>query len=154
MMVKKETSSSSHGVFEDFDNDDGDNGRIKAMIGITAARCPNSQVIVEEGTAGTGGVDEEGEQKQFRKGLGKRMDDASGTNRVFTSSTTAVMHNQQQQQQRPVMYVSVPSIIGASGASQGLDALSISQQAEIARNALQDNVRRLKKNGLKSNVRM
>ncbi|KAJ9179615.1 hypothetical protein P3X46_011385 [Hevea brasiliensis] len=150
MIGKKETSSSSHGVFEDFDNDDGDNGRIKAMIGITAARCPNSQVIVEEGTAGTGGVDEEDEedkiweQEQFRKGLGKRMDDASGTNRVFTSSTTAVMHNQQQQQQRPVMYVSVPSIIGASGASQGLDALSISQQAEIARNALQDNVRRLK----------
>ncbi|KAF2312321.1 hypothetical protein GH714_034199 [Hevea brasiliensis] len=109
MIGKKETSSSTHGVFEDFDNDGDDNGHIKAMIGITAARYPNSQVIVEDGTGGVDDEDEEDkmwEEEQFRKGLGKRMDDGS--------------------------------------ASQGLDALSIPQQAEIATKALQDNIRRLK----------
>ncbi|KAJ9190640.1 hypothetical protein P3X46_001820 [Hevea brasiliensis] len=149
MIGKKETSSSSHGVFEDFDNDGDDNGHIKAMIGITAARYPNSQVIVEDGTGGVDDEDEEDkmwEEEQFRKGLGKRMDDGSGTNRVFTSGTTSVVQNQQPQQQlqRPVMYGSFPSIGGASVASQGLDALSIPQQAEIATKALQDNIRRLK----------
>lgn len=150
MIGKKETSSSGHGVFEDFDNDGDDNGRIKGMTGITAARYHNNQVTMEEGTGGVDDEDEEDkiwEEEQFRKGLGKRMDDVSGTNRVFTSSTTALLQNQQpqqQQQQRPVMYGSVPSIGGSSVASQGSDALSIPQQAEIARKALQDNVRRLK----------
>jgi GC-rich sequence DNA-binding factor len=50
-----------------------------------------------------------------------------------------------QPQQRPTPgYGSIPSIGGAFGSSQGLDVLSIPQQADIAKKALQDNLRRLK----------
>uniref|UniRef100_A0A2N9FJZ4 Uncharacterized protein n=1 Tax=Fagus sylvatica TaxID=28930 RepID=A0A2N9FJZ4_FAGSY len=56
-----------------------------------------------------------------------------------------------QQQQQKFVYPAMPSVSGgpsiggAIGVSQGLDAMiSIPQQAEIAKKALQDNVRRLK----------
>ncbi|GMY39294.1 Protein transport protein Sec24-like, partial [Fagus crenata] len=89
------------------------------------------------------------EEEQFRKGLGKRMDD--GTSRVaVTASVIPVVQSVQQQQQKFV-YLAMPSVSGgpsiggAIGVSQGLDAMiSIPQQAEIAKKALQDNVRRLK----------
>ncbi|KAK9277731.1 hypothetical protein L1049_007278 [Liquidambar formosana] len=70
------------------------------------------------------------EEEQFRKGLGKRMDDGSSRMRPVYSSVSSV---------------SVPpSIGGVIGVSQGLDVMSISRQAEIARKALQENARRLK----------
>ncbi|KAA3479237.1 PAX3 and PAX7-binding protein 1 [Gossypium australe] len=101
------------------------------------------------------------EEEQFRKGLGKRLDDASN-GVVISSNTTAgvaMVHNMPQQHQKRFGYStmasygsmmpSVPpapssSIVGAAGASQGLDVASISQQAEIAKKALQENLRRLK----------
>ncbi|KAJ6349692.1 hypothetical protein OIU78_005996 [Salix suchowensis] len=50
-----------------------------------------------------------------------------------------------QPQQRPTpAYGSISSIGGAFGSSQGLDVLSFPQQADIAKKALQDNLRRLK----------
>ncbi|KAG8481815.1 hypothetical protein CXB51_026403 [Gossypium anomalum] len=101
------------------------------------------------------------EEEQFRKGLGKRLDDASN-GVVISSNTTAgvaMVHNMPQQHQKRFGYStmasygsmmpSVPpapssSIVGAAGASQGLDVASISQQAENAKKALQENLRRLK----------
>ncbi|TYJ13613.1 hypothetical protein E1A91_A10G062900v1 [Gossypium mustelinum] len=101
------------------------------------------------------------EEEQFRKGLGKRLDDASN-GVVISSNTTAgvaMIHNMPQQHQKRFGYStiasygsmmpSVPptpssSIVGAAGASQGLDVASIPQQAEIAKKALQENLRRLK----------
>ncbi|KAI4313972.1 hypothetical protein L6164_026915 [Bauhinia variegata] len=90
------------------------------------------------------------EEEQFRKGLGKRMDD--GSTRVGSSNIPVVQGAQQQKLVRPAAtaYSSVPNaslsqnIGGAIGASQGLDAMSISQQAEVAKNSLLENVRRLK----------
>ncbi|XP_022716346.1 transcriptional repressor ILP1 isoform X1 [Durio zibethinus] len=103
------------------------------------------------------------EEEQFRKGLGKRLDD--GSNRVVSSSSSnnragvAMVHDMQQQHQKGFGYSTMASyglmmpsvspappssILGATGASQGLDVTSISQQAEIAKKALQENVRRLK----------
>ena len=90
------------------------------------------------------------EEEQFRKGSGKRMDDGTSRVAVTASSVVPVVQSVQQQQQKfvyPAM-LSVsgrPSIGGAIGVSQGLDAMiSVPQQAEIAKKALQDNVRRLK----------
>ncbi|KAE8723431.1 RAB geranylgeranyl transferase beta subunit 1 [Hibiscus syriacus] len=101
------------------------------------------------------------EEEQFRKGLGKRLDDSS--NRVVISSSTtagvAMVHNMPQQHQKTFGYSTMASygsvalsvsqappssIDGAAGASQALDVPSISQQAEIAKKALQENVIRLK----------
>ncbi|KAK8572672.1 hypothetical protein V6N12_028719 [Hibiscus sabdariffa] len=101
------------------------------------------------------------EEEQFRKGLGKRLEDCS--NRVGISSNAtagvAIVHNMPQQHQKrfgcstmasyglvmPSVSSAPPSsIIGAAGASQGLDVPSISEQAEIAKKALQENVIRLK----------
>jgi hypothetical protein len=90
------------------------------------------------------------EEEQFRKGLGKRMDDGTSRVAVTASSVVPVVQSVQQQQQKFV-YPAMPSVSGgpsiggAIGVSQGLDAMiSIPQQAEIAKKALQDNVRRLK----------
>ncbi|XWS20633.1 hypothetical protein CRYUN_Cryun31cG0119400 [Craigia yunnanensis] len=101
------------------------------------------------------------EEEQFRKGLGKRLDD--GSNRVVSSSNNtagvSMVHNMQLQHQTRHGYSTVASygsmmpsvsptpsssIVGAAGASQGLDVTSISQQAEIAKKALQENFRRIK----------
>ncbi|XVE91071.1 hypothetical protein DITRI_Ditri20bG0126600 [Diplodiscus trichospermus] len=95
------------------------------------------------------------EEEQFRKGLGKRLDD--GSNRVVSSSNNpagvAMFHNTQQQHQKMYGYSTMasygsmmPSVSPApsAGASQGLDGMSISQQAEIAKKAIQENLKRLK----------
>lgn len=92
------------------------------------------------------------EEEQFRKGLGKRMDDGS----TMVGSNICVVQSVPNQN---LLYPAVPgytstvqpsvsaglSIGGAVGASyQGLDVMPVSQQAEIARKALLDNMRRLK----------
>ncbi|PON75389.1 GC-rich sequence DNA-binding factor [Parasponia andersonii] len=85
------------------------------------------------------------EEEQFRKGLGKRVDD--GVARAVGNVVPVVHSVPQQKFMHPAVSQNVPastSIGGAVGASQGLGMMSISQQAEIARKALQDNVRRLK----------
>lgn len=92
------------------------------------------------------------EEEQFKKGLGKRMDD--GPVRITSNSSVSVsmLHTVQQQQKYiyptpvygPQPNLSVPpSIGGAVGVSNGLDVISLSQQAEVARKALHENVKRL-----------
>ncbi|XP_059453249.1 transcriptional repressor ILP1 isoform X2 [Corylus avellana] len=129
-----ETKKTKKGVFED---DDGD-------------ERATSVHLAKDSENGEEDKDEEEkiwEEEQFRKGLGKRMDD--GTSRVAVTATVPVVHSLQQH--NSVYPASVPSAVGAAsiggaiGASQGLDALmSIPQQAEVARKALQESVRRLK----------
>ncbi|KAH9624477.1 hypothetical protein KSS87_000847 [Heliosperma pusillum] len=89
------------------------------------------------------------EEEQFRKGLGKRMDDGSA----------GVSRNVQVQSAQPQSYGYVavnsyssaaslpagpPSIGGAFGGMQGIGTVSISQQAQIAKQALKENFSRLK----------
>lgn len=91
------------------------------------------------------------EEEQFRKGLGKRMDD--GSSRVVTTTVPVVQSVHQQNmmyQAAPAAYHSVsgassgPSIGGTIGSLPGLDVVSISQQAELSKKALHESVRRLK----------
>ncbi|KAK4263748.1 hypothetical protein QN277_029123 [Acacia crassicarpa] len=91
------------------------------------------------------------EEEQFRKGLGKRMDE--GSNARVGSSDVPVSQGAQQQKFTPSVATAYsatssasisPSIGGAIGTSPVLDVMSFSQQAEIAKKAMQDNVRRLK----------
>ncbi|MED6118515.1 hypothetical protein PIB30_003260 [Stylosanthes scabra] len=142
MFGEKKKDAGKKGVFEDVDVDE----RLK----------------VKKGDEDVGyGYDEEDEEEkmweeeQVRKGLGKRIDEGSG--RVSSGANNVpVVHVQQHQQHKfigpsvgtgygTVPGVSVsPSIGGAIGATPALDVVSISQQAEIAKKALQDNVKRLK----------
>lgn len=88
------------------------------------------------------------EEEQFRKGLGKRMDDGSG--RAVPTSVPVVQSTQPQKiiypAPAPASSVGVPpSNIGVVfGALQSLNVMSISQQAELARKAMQDHMKRLK----------
>jgi GC-rich sequence DNA-binding factor len=95
------------------------------------------------------------EEEQFRKGLGKRMDE--GPSRVVVGDVPVVQVTQQPNFVVPSaanVYGAVPnvaaatlantSIGGAIPATPALDVIPISQQAEIAKRALLDNVRRLK----------
>ena len=129
-----DTKKTKKGVFED---DDGD-------------ERATSVHFAKDSENGEEDEDEEEkiwEEEQFRKGLGKRMDD--GTSRVAVTATVPVVHSLQQH--NSVYPATVPSAVGAAsiggaiGPSEGLDALmSIPQQAEVARKALQESVRRLK----------
>ncbi|KAJ7943212.1 GC-rich sequence DNA-binding factor 1-like protein [Quillaja saponaria] len=83
------------------------------------------------------------EEEQFRKGLGKRTGD--GSTRVGSSDAPVVQVVQQQKFIHPdarTVYGSVPSatvcpsIRRAVSASQGLDMMPISHQAEVAKKAL------------------
>ncbi|THG11309.1 hypothetical protein TEA_014279 [Camellia sinensis var. sinensis] len=102
-----------------------------------------------------GGDDEDEEDKiweeeQFRKGLGKRVDDSSS--RVVVNNSVPVVQSVPQQNYTyppaPASFSSVPSVApsigGAVGGFPGLDVMPISQQAEITKKALHDNLRRLK----------
>ncbi|CAL5399571.1 unnamed protein product [Camellia sinensis] len=102
-----------------------------------------------------GGDDEDEEDKiweeeQFRKGLGKRVDDSSS--RVVVNNSVPVVQSVPQQNYTyppaAASYSSVPSVApsigGAVGGFPGLDVMPISQQAEITKKALHDNLRRLK----------
>lgn len=90
------------------------------------------------------------EEEQFRKGLGKRVDD--GSVRVVSTGAPVVQSVPQQNFIYPTTagYSSAqsvavsPSIGGAISASHGLGVMSISQQAEVARKAMEENVTRLK----------
>lgn len=148
------------GVFDaaaDDDEDDDDDRSIKAKA-LAMMGTHQHHVVVDDGNVAAAASvvhDEEDEEdriweeEQFRKGLGKRMDDASApiANRALASTAGAAASSTipMQPQQRPTpAYGSIPSIGGAFGSSQGLDVLSIPQQADIAKKALQDNLRRLK----------
>lgn len=132
-MFGEKTESTKKGVFEDVD------GR-----GLYGGLRKDDELEDEDEE------DKIWEEEQVRKGLGKRMDD--GSSRVVSSNAPMLHTVQQQKYVYPsaAMYSSVPtassapSIGGVYGATQGLDVMSISQQAEIARKALQENARRLK----------
>ncbi|XP_020219031.1 transcriptional repressor ILP1 [Cajanus cajan] len=93
------------------------------------------------------------EEEQFRKGLGKRMDEGSGRVDVpvvqgaqqhkFVVPSAASVYGGVPSAAAGAASVS-PSIGGAIDSMPALDVMPISQQAEIARKALVDNVRRLK----------
>uniref|UniRef100_A0A7C9AF43 GCF C-terminal domain-containing protein n=1 Tax=Opuntia streptacantha TaxID=393608 RepID=A0A7C9AF43_OPUST len=90
------------------------------------------------------------EEEQFRKGLGKRMDEGAGAvSRTVTTAPSA--QPQSYMYATPVSYSSVastpagpPSIGGVIGGLPMGETMSISQQAEIAKQALRDNMRRLR----------
>ncbi|GLT95290.1 hypothetical protein SLE2022_129820 [Rubroshorea leprosula] len=92
------------------------------------------------------------EEEQFKKGLGKRVDDGS----VTTGTGVSTIQNIQQQQQqhrsgymypRTSVYGPVPSLQSVPpttiGGAVG-DVKSISDQAEIAKRAIHDNLSRIK----------
>ncbi|KAJ6767464.1 GC-RICH SEQUENCE DNA-BINDING FACTOR [Salix koriyanagi] len=153
-------SATHGGVFDataDEDEDDDDDRSIKAKA-LAMMGTHQHNVVVDNGNAASAAAssvvhDEEDEEdriweeEQFRKGLGKRMDDASvpNANRALANASAASSTIPMQPQQRPTpAYGSISSIGGAFGSSQGLDVLSFPQQADIAKKALQDNLRRLK----------
>uniref|UniRef100_A0A6N2LR96 GCF C-terminal domain-containing protein n=1 Tax=Salix viminalis TaxID=40686 RepID=A0A6N2LR96_SALVM len=158
-------SATHGGVFDataDEDEDDDDDRSIKAKT-LAMMGTHQHNVVVDNGNAASAAAassasssvvhDEEDEEdriweeEQFRKGLGKRMDDASApnANRALANASAASSTIPMQPQQRPTpAYGSISSIGGAFGSSQGLDVLSFPQQADIAKKALQDNLRRLK----------
>ncbi|XP_057536885.1 transcriptional repressor ILP1 [Amaranthus tricolor] len=87
------------------------------------------------------------EEEQFRKGLGKRMDEGS----TAVSRNASAVQPQSYVYTGPVSYSSIPhvpagppSIGGAISGVQAVGTLSISQQATIAKQAFQDNLKRLK----------
>ncbi|ESQ40809.1 hypothetical protein EUTSA_v10012615mg [Eutrema salsugineum] len=91
------------------------------------------------------------EEEQFKKGIGKRMDE--GSNRTANSSGIGVpLHPQQ----KPQMYAYHPGTPLASvpnvtiGPASSVDTLPMSQQAELAKKALLDNVKRLKESHAKT----
>ncbi|KAJ1406202.1 Pre-mRNA-splicing factor Ntr2 [Sesbania bispinosa] len=139
-MFGEKVEGGKKGVFEDVD-ERGVDGRFKG------------------GEGGEGEEEEDEEEKmweeeQFRKGLGKRMDEGSA--RVGASDVPVVQGAQQHKfvvSSAATVFGAVPTAAAASvspsigGAIQvpsALDVTSISQQAEIAKKALLDNVRRLK----------
>lgn len=102
------------------------------------------------------------EEEQVRKGLGKRLDDTSSIG-VSTSSgggsgsgvaqglhqqklwdSTAGLSSTYPSKQTSASGFSALNIGGAVGGGPGFDAVSISQQAELAKKALSENLRRLK----------
>ncbi|KAF7148016.1 hypothetical protein RHSIM_Rhsim03G0238800 [Rhododendron simsii] len=128
-----------------FDNDDGVGERVVAMEGVGFRK----EVVDEEEE------DKIWEEEQFRKGLGKRMDEASssGGRVVGTSSNSVALPvvaqsiiPQQKYAYAPAVasYPSVPSIGGVVGGLPGLEVMSIPQQAEVAKKALHDNLKRMK----------
>ncbi|EEF49657.1 transcriptional repressor ILP1 [Ricinus communis] len=125
MIGKKDnTTPTTHAVFQDFDNGN------------------DSHVIAEETVVND--EDEEDkiwEEEQFRKALGKRMDDpSSSTPSLFPTPSTSTITTTNNHRHSHI----VPTIGGAFGPTPGLDALSVPQQSHIARKALLDNLTRLK----------
>ncbi|XP_057962728.1 transcriptional repressor ILP1 [Malania oleifera] len=132
-MFGEQMDSGKKGVFEDVDE------RVKD-VGLTKGGERQDEDEDEE--------EKIWEEEQFKKGLGKRMDDGSG--RAMSSAVPVVQVTQQQKIIYPAVVHSSessvaipPNIGGAIGSLHGLDGMPISQQAELARKALQENVRRL-----------
>ncbi|KAG7554614.1 GC-rich sequence DNA-binding factor-like domain [Arabidopsis suecica] len=98
------------------------------------------------------------EEEQFKKGIGKRMDE--GSHRTVTSNGIGVpLHSNQQSlpQQQPQMYAyhagtPMPNVSVAPtiGPATSVDTLPMSQQAELAKKALKNNVKKLKESHAKT----
>ncbi|KAL6193011.1 hypothetical protein ACLB2K_034096 [Fragaria x ananassa] len=132
-----EKMENKKGVFEDVDGTEVDGG------------LRRESVVVED--------DEDEEEKiweeeQFRKGLGKRVDNDGAS--LGVSASVPRVHSAAPQPKASYNSIAgyslaqslagVASIGGATGASQGSNALSINEQSEIAQKALLENVRKLK----------
>lgn len=140
----EKVDSGKKGVFEDFE-----------------------QRVIEKDAGVESGDDEDDEDKmweeeQVRKGLGKRLDEASSrgvSSNNGVGGGANVVHSVNQQKvwdsaagsnsiysskQSSVAAASGLSIGGAAGVLPGFDAVSLSQQAELSKKALQESVRRLK----------
>jgi GC-rich sequence DNA-binding factor len=104
----------------------------------TAAATP-SHVVVDDDDE----EERKWEEEQFRKGIGRRMDDAS-TQRS-ANGVPAAMQVQPQPFGYPVSshyQPSLSSVVPAASvfASGTTEFLSIAQQADVANKALQDNI--------------
>lgn len=140
MIGTKVRSSTSHyqeaaaGVFQAVDSADADSSSSVAKV-TSSRRYPD-----------LGPEDEDDEEKdneiwedeQCRKALGKRLDDH------HHHLPSATSHPPVASASRPLV---IPSI---GGASQPLQALSISEQAQLAMNALHDNFKRIKESHAKT----
>ncbi|KAK9697116.1 hypothetical protein RND81_08G016000 [Saponaria officinalis] len=85
------------------------------------------------------------EEEQFRKGLGKRMDDGNvGSVNVQAQSVQQQGYSVSYSSVGNVVNGAVPSIGGAVGGTMGFGSVSISEQAEVAKKALHSNMIRLK----------
>lgn len=150
---------SNHGAAEGLSDEEPENVSRIALIGEKKDGGKKGVFDLEERGVDLGLRKEDGEEEdedeeekiweeeQFRKGLGKRVDDG------LSNVVPVVQSVPQQKFVHPAVSQSVPATtsIGGTlgvgvggGASYGLGMMSISQQAEIARKAMQDNVRRLK----------
>ncbi|KAF8115681.1 hypothetical protein N665_0025s0141 [Sinapis alba] len=90
------------------------------------------------------------EEEQFKKGIGKRMDE--GSNRIASSNGIGVPLHPQQQPQMYAYHAGIPlgSVPPTIGPATSIDTLPMSQQAELAKKALQDNVKKLKESHAKT----
>ncbi|PIA52184.1 hypothetical protein AQUCO_01000217v1 [Aquilegia coerulea] len=88
------------------------------------------------------------EEEQFRKGIGKMIDNGAIA-KMLSSSVPMTNHTlQQQQQQQTYAYptnasIGSPMLGGVAGVSRSAEVMSISQQSDIACRSMQDNIRRL-----------
>ncbi|CAN0877529.1 Transcriptional repressor ILP1 [Linum grandiflorum] len=142
MVGKKE--SKSHGVFEDVDHV----SMTTASGPAASARYIDAHTSANEIADEVDDEDEEDkiwEEEQFKKALGKRMDDGSATARVVSGGvgTNVAASTMQQPALQHRSSSAYPNIGGGLGGSQRLDVLTIQQQAEIAFKALQNNSRKL-----------
>jgi len=133
-----------------FGGEKGD-GEKKGVFEVVDERF-NDEVVDEE--------DEEDrlwEEEQFKKGLGKRRDEGSARVGGGGGEVPVVQVAQQPNFAGPSVanvYGAAPNVVAAASANTSiggaipatpvLDVISISQQAEIAKKAMLDNVRRLK----------
>lgn len=131
------------------------NGASKGVFESMDGRAVEAEVKVDGGfVAEVDDEDEEEkiwEEEQFRKGLGKRVDDGSKRvgNGIRVSPAVQPVGQQPFGYAGNVYYQSVSSASVAPsattyGVTRSEEVMSISQQAEVAKRAMQENVRRLK----------
>ncbi|KAL8139895.1 hypothetical protein V2J09_005916 [Rumex salicifolius] len=139
--------ASRKGVFED--NDDPVLPVLPVRDGLDRSGKVMSEVVADDEE------DEEErkwEEEQFRKGLGKRIDDGGA---AATAGGVGVVPPVQRQiyggvvtpPPPPLPHSSIPVSIGGVMASE---VMPIAQQADVAKRALQDNLRRLKESHTKT----
>ncbi|CAF2119003.1 unnamed protein product [Brassica napus] len=86
------------------------------------------------------------EEEQLKKGIGKRIDEGS----TRTASSNVPLHPQQQPQMYAYHGGGIPLVPPTIGPASSVDTLPMSQQAELAKKALQENVKRLKESHAKT----
>ncbi|KAL6186632.1 hypothetical protein ACLB2K_042752 [Fragaria x ananassa] len=136
-MFGEKMESGKKGVFEDVDDREVDGGLGRESVVVKDDEDEEEKIWEEE---------------QFRKGLGKRVDNDGAS--LGVSASVPRVHSAAPQPKASYNSIAgyslaqslagVASIGGATGASQGSNALSINEQSEVAQKALLENVRKLK----------